>query len=166
MFNIRPNKETISEMKTYLEPKMKLQFKKFLPNAQAPLRATEGAAGYDLFAATEEVKMELTGPIVTYSTGIGVKIPNGYVGLIAPRSSIATKTTLALANSVGVIDSDFSGVITFKFRNLNIGSGKKYKVGDRIGQLLVVPVEEVEFEEVEELPETVRGSGGYGSTGD
>ena len=145
--------------------KLKLRFKKFLPNAQMPLRATDGAAGYDLFAATEEVKSEITGPMVEYNTGVGVKIPEGYVGIIAPRSSVATKTTLMLANSVGIIDSDYTGEISFKFRQVNPAFAKKYKVGERIGQLLVVPVMELELEEVDELPETKRGSGSYGSTG-
>lgn len=162
MFSFVSKEKQIEEE---MNKKVKLQFKKFLPNAQEPLRASKGAAAYDLFAATETIKNEITGPMVEYDTGIGVKIPDGYVGLIAPRSSIAVNTTLMLANSVGVIDSDYTGSISFKFRQINPNFGKKYKVGDRIGQLMIIPVMELELEEVKELPQTERGSGSYGSTG-
>lgn len=105
---------------------------------------------------------------VVCHTGISVEIPKGYVGLLFPRSSVSAKP-LSLANSVGVLDQDYRGEIIFKFRftgNSNIQWEKNaYKVGERIGQLLVLPSPQVELEEVDELEETKRGKGGYGSTG-
>lgn len=146
-------------------PKLKVQFKKFSDKAQTPVKGSKGAAAYDMFATRVEHVNEMTGPLVIYGTSIGVKIPEGYVGIIAPRSSISTHTTLCLTNSIGVIDSDYVGEIIFKFRNTNSTFGKKYNVGDRIGQLMIVPVMELELVEVKELPQTERGEGGYGSTG-
>ena len=94
---------------------------------------------------------------------LAVEIPPGYVGLFFPRSSIC-KTGLSMANSVGVIDSDFRGSISLVFYK-NTQCIVPYFPGDRIGQLMIVPIPEVEYVEVEELSETERGAGGYGSTG-
>lgn len=168
MFKFRPNKESTEEMKNYLETTMEpvnVRVKKTLPNAVLPIAGTKGAAGFDLTAATETFKPELTGPIFEYDTGLSFEIPPGYVGLVFPRSSITTKSTLMLGNAVGVIDSDYRGTVKFQFRNVNNMAGKKYKVGDRIGQIIIMPYPAVNFEEVSELSNTDRGEGGFGSTG-
>lgn len=144
---------------------MNIKFKKLHINAVSPTNSTEGAAGADLTAVSEKIDLGLTGITVTYDTGIAVEIPKGYVGLLFPRSSITKNTTLSLGNSVGVIDSDYRGSIQFKFRETAVGHGKKYKVGDKVGQLVIIPIPQVNFEETSELSETTRGSGGFGSTG-
>ena len=143
-----------------------IKIKKLNEKAQLPKQATDGSAGYDLVACTEEkVKLLKDVPYIKYGTGLAIQIPKGYVGLLFPRSSISTTKTLALGNSVGVLDSDYTGEVSFVFKDLGRGSGIKYTVGDRIGQLVVVPLLQVSFEEVESLEETKRGDGGWGSTG-
>jgi dUTP pyrophosphatase len=139
---------------------MKVKIKKMHTNAVVPKYAKPGDAGLDLTAISEEWNEGNT--MVTYGTGLAVEIPEGYVGLLFPRSSVS-KTTLNLANSVGVIDSGYRGEIMFKFRYLE--EGMTYDVGDRIGQLIIMPYPQVEFEEVEDLSFTERGEGGFGSTG-
>lgn len=123
--------------------------------ARVPFKATVGAAGFDLTAVTIEYCYSYT----EYDTGIAVAIPEGYVGLVFPRSSISKKYQMSLANSVGVIDSDYRGTIKLRFREPADG----YEVGDRIGQLVIVPIPQVTFEEGY-LDETNRGHGGFGST--
>jgi dUTP pyrophosphatase len=139
---------------------MKVKIKKMHANAVIPKYAKPGDAGLDLTATSEEWNEGNT--MVTYGTGLAVEIPEGYVGLVFPRSSVS-KTTLNLTNSVGVIDSGYRGEIMFKFRYLE--EGMIYDVGDRIGQLIIMPYPQVEFEEVEDLSSTERGEGGFGSTG-
>lgn len=139
---------------------MKVKIKKIDANAVIPKYAKPGDAGLDLTATSEEWNDDNT--MVTYGTGLAVEIPEGYVGLVFPRSSVS-KTTLNLTNSVGVIDSGYRGEIMFKFRYLE--EGMIYDVGDRIGQLIIIPYPQVEFEEVEDLSSTERGEGGFGSTG-
>lgn len=141
-----------------------LKIKKLNQNAVVPKYATDSAAGMDLTATSE--KFFADGPVsyIEYGTGLSVEIPEGYVGLLFPRSSISSGTSLSLANSVGVIDSDYRGEIKFRFRNLMFGSGRKYNIGDRIGQLIILPYPKFEVEEVDELNDTDRGSGGFGST--
>lgn len=141
---------------------MQVKVKKLLPNAVLPQRMTDGAAGFDLTAATQKFRQEYTGPVFEYDTGLAFEIPPGHVGLLFPRSSVTTKTSLSLGNCVGVLDSDYRGPVKFQFRNT--GPGKKYEVGDRIGQIIVLPIPEVEFLEGE-LSDSVRGEGGHGSTG-
>ncbi len=139
---------------------MKIRFKKLHPDAILPIRATDGAAGFDLTAVT--CKYGDNGKVF-YDTGIAVKIPTGYVGLVFERSSVH-KTGLSLCNAVGVIEADYWGSIQFVFR-INCGSCSPYQVGDRIGQIVFVPIPAVELVESDELSETARGAGGYGSTG-
>jgi dUTP pyrophosphatase len=139
---------------------MKVKIKKMHANAVIPKYAKPGDAGLDLTATSEEWNEDKS--MVTYRTGLAVEIPEGYVGLVFPRSSVS-KTTLNLTNSVGVIDSGYRGEIMFKFRYLE--EGMIYDVGDRIGQLIIMPYPQVEFEEVEDLSSTERGEGGFGSTG-
>lgn len=138
--------------------KLKIKFKKLNQNAVIPKQGTAGAAGFDLTA----VSIEETDQFVKYYTGIAVQIPAGYFGMLVPRSSVVN-TGLLMGNSVGIIDSDYVGELSAVFY---LRSGcKVYNVGDRIGQLVIVPIPEVEFVEAEELSETERGAGGYGSTG-
>ena len=139
--------------------KLKIKFKKLNPNAVMPKQGTAGAAGFDLTA----VSLKVTETTLKYDTGIAVEIPPGYVGLVFPRSSVC-KTGLSLANGVGVIDQDFRGSISLVFYK-GAELIEAYSYGDRIGQLLIVPIPAVEFMEVDELSETERGAGGYGSTG-
>lgn len=144
---------------------LNVKVKKVLSNAVMPIQASLDAAGYDLTAAAEKFRPELTGPIWEYDTGLAFEIPKGQVGLVFPRSSVTTKTTLSLGNCVGVIDSDYRGTIKFQFRNVGMSGGKKYNVGDRIGQIIIIPIPTVSFEEVQELEDSSRGTGGFGSTG-
>lgn len=139
---------------------MKVKIKKMHVNAVIPRYAKPGDAGLDLTATSEEWNEDKS--MVTYGTGLAVEIPEGYVGLVFPRSSVS-KTTLNLTNSVGVIDSGYRGEIMFKFRYLE--EGMVYDIGDRVGQLIIMPYPQVEFEEVEDLSSTERGEGGFGSTG-
>lgn len=139
---------------------MKVKIKKLHQDGVIPSYAKPGDAGLDLVAISETWNDDNT--MVTYDTGLAVEIPEGYVGLLFPRSSIS-KTDLALANSVGVIDSGYRGPIMLKFRYLE--EGFVYDVGDRVAQLLIIPYPSIEFEEVEELSNTDRGEGGFGSTG-
>ena len=137
---------------------MKIKMKKLHPDAVIPRYAKAGDAGLDLTA----VEIIADGSLLTYKTGLAVEIPNGYVGLLFPRSSVY-KTGQTLTNCVGVIDSGYRGEIMMKFSFSP--QGLEYEVGDRVGQLLIMPYPKVEFVEVDELSETSRGSGGYGSTG-
>ena len=137
---------------------MILKFKKLHEDAIIPSYAKPGDAGLDLTAVTESWNLD----IVTYGTGLAVEIPEGFVGLLTPRSSVYT-TDLILANSVGVIDSGYRGEIMFKYRSLD--SGLQYYIKDRVGQLLLVPIPLIKTLEVDELSSTDRGEGGFGSTG-
>jgi len=120
---------------------MIINVKKFAPNAVLPIRAHDTDAGFDLTATS----VDATPNIITYGTGLGFQIPKGYVGLIFPRSSIC-KTRLMLSNAVGVIDSGYRGEVKFKFRILsNTDNGFRYEIGDRIGQLIIMPYPEVEY---------------------
>lgn len=136
---------------------MQVKIKRLNDKAIVPTKAHATDAGYDLYASSCHYENGL----VCYGTGIAVEIPQGYVGLVFPRSSIAN-THLALSNSVGVIDSGYRGEIKAKFRK---GGTRGYNVGDRIAQLIIMPYPEVTFEEVEELSDSDRGTGGYGSSG-
>jgi dUTP pyrophosphatase len=150
---------------------MKVKIKKLHSKAVVPSYAKSGDAGMDLTAVSKS--FDDYGNIV-YGTGLAFEIPEGYVGLIFPRSS-NSKKDLLLSNSVGVIDSGYRGEVTFKFKVSNLdyyGADvmyykgiQDYKVGDRIGQIIILPYPKIEFIEVDELSETERGSGGYGSTG-
>ena len=143
---------------------MQIRFKKLHHAAVMPKRATDGAAGFDLTAVSVKYG---DGGKVFYDTGIAVEIPAGYVGLLFQRSSVY-KTGLSLCNAVGVCDADYRGSISFVFRITGFGKDQgvtPYKVGDRIGQIVFVPIPEVELVEADRLSETARGTGGYGSTG-
>lgn len=139
---------------------MEVKIKKLVKDAIIPTYAKDGDAGMDLTATS--VWRDEDGNIC-YGTGIAMEIPKGYVGLVFPRSSNAKKD-LILTNSVGVIDSGYRGQITFKFKSC-IGTDNIYNLGDRVGQIIIMPFPSIEFVEVEELSETERGVGSYGSSG-
>lgn len=139
---------------------MIVKFKKLSPLAVIPRYSKPGDAGMDLTATS---KIDNTTFQCTYGTGISVEIPEGYVGLVFPRSSIRN-TELILSNSVGVIDSGYRGEIQATFIKTNGLESWDYKIGDRIAQLIIIPYPQIEFEEVEELSQTDRGTGGFGST--
>lgn len=146
--------------------RFEVKVKRLHPKAVIPKYAKDGDAGMDL-VATEIISN--TTFDVTYGTGIAMEIPKGYVGLVFPRSSIR-KTDLSLTNCVGVIDSGYRGEIQATFKKV---FGKNdvrldeldYKVGDRIAQIMIIPYPSVNFVEVDELSQTDRGEGGFGSTG-
>ena len=143
---------------------MKVKIKKVHPNAVIPSYAKNGDAGMDLVATS--IIDETLGSI-TYGLGIALEIPEGFVGLVFPRSSIR-KTNLQLSNSVGVIDSGYRGELqaTFnKVQGIDNVERESYKVGDRVCQVMIIPHPTIEFNEVNELSNTERGEGGFGSTG-
>jgi dUTP pyrophosphatase len=143
---------------------MKVNIKKIHPDAVVPSYAKNGDAGLDLVATT--IIGETLGSI-TYGLGIALEIPEGFVGLVFPRSSIR-KTNLQLSNSVGVIDSGYRGELqaTFnKVQGIDNVERENYKVGDRVCQIIIIPFPPIEFNEVNELSNTERGEGGFGSTG-
>lgn len=139
---------------------MRVRFKKLSEKAVTPQYAKPGDAGMDM-VATSMVKGEV---FYEYGTEIAVEIPEGYVGLLFPRSSIS-KTKQILANHVGVVDSGYRGEIKFRFKKLSWDNGEVYNVGDKIGQLIIIPYPTIELEEVSELSETYRGDSGFGSSG-
>ena len=145
---------------------MKVNVKKLDGNAVVPTYAKHGDAGMDLTAISKEYDEHGN---VCYGTGLAFEIPNGFAGFLFPRSS-NTKKDLILGNSVGVIDSGYRGEVIFKFRELlpserDIEFGaREYEIGDRIGQIVIMPVPQIEFNVVDELSTTDRGVGGFGST--
>jgi dUTP pyrophosphatase len=140
---------------------MKIKIKKLHNDAVIPTYSKVGDAGMDLVAITEGYIDEHNN--VCYDTGLAFEIPENYVGLLFPRSSNCKKGLL-LSNSVGILDSGYRGSVSFKYKLLNSEIGL-YKKGDRIGQILILPYPNIKFEEVDELTETERGNGGFGSTG-
>lgn len=139
---------------------MEVKFKKLIPRAVAPSYSKPGDAGMDLTA----LGVERTPGYIEYNTYIAVEIPEGHVGLLFPRSSVS-KTPLFLANSVGVIDSNYRGPIKLRFKHTGEHNGETYKSGDRVGQLVIMPIPTIELKEVGDLSETNRGDGGFGSSG-
>ncbi len=138
---------------------MKVKIKKLHPQAVIPSYAKAGDAGMDLYAT--EQKWDDYGNFV-FHTGLAMEIPEGHVGLLFPRSSIS-KTPHSLRNSVGVIDSGYRGEIMVKFAGNSTPTS--YKVGDRVAQIIIMPFPSVEFQEVQDLSASDRGTGGFGSTG-
>lgn len=138
---------------------MILKYKKLAPNASAPKRAHATDAGFDLIP----VRVVHAGPMVECSFGLALEIPEGYVGMIFPRSSIY-KTGWRLSNCVGIIDSGYLGEIKAFFDVLD-NEQEGYKAGERCCQLVLVKIPEVELVESDELTPSERGMGGFGSTG-
>lgn len=145
--------------------KMEIRIKKLVPDAVVPKKAHAGDAGFDLVAVSRSVDED--GNIV-YGTGLAFEIPEGHVGLVFPRSSIAKKN-LILTNCVGVIDSGYRGEVMAKFKLIDPLVRHEeyhwYEIGERICQMVVMKLPDVDVVEVDELSDTDRGAGGYGSTG-
>lgn len=140
---------------------MQVQVQLLHPNAKLPARASEGAAGFDLCAVAVDGLAMSDKYLYTYHTGLAVKVPDGYVGLLFARSSVS-KTGAILANCVGVLDPDYRGEIALKFYH---SDEAPYPEGARVGQLVILPAPAVEFQAVDTLDTTRRGAGGFGSTG-
>jgi dUTP pyrophosphatase len=145
----------------YNNNKMKVGIKRLHENAIIPKYAKAGDAGLDL-TAVEIINDE--GFQVTYKTGLAFEIPLGYVGLLFPRSSVRNYQ-LDLSNCVGIVDSGYRGEIQFTFNKLAGIPSKRYEVGDRVGQLIIMPYPSIELVELDALTETERGENGFGSTG-
>lgn len=144
-----------------------INIKKTDENAKIPTYGSEFAAGADLYAVihNEENKVEiLPGETAFIDTGIIMEIPNGYVGLVYARSGLSCKQGLAPANKVGVIDSDYRGNIMVALYNQS-NEVRTVSEGDRIAQIIIQPVEQFGFKVKENLSDTVRGNGGFGSSG-
>ncbi len=141
-----------------------LKIKKLDQNATVPVYSSEFAAGADLYACEDVTVVIPAGKTVLVHTGIAMAIPEGYVGLVFARSGLATKRGLAPANKVGVIDSDYRGEIMVALHN-HSDEDKEIESGERIAQIAFVPFMSAKFELADELDATVRGEGGFGSTG-
>ena len=143
---------------------MKLNFKKLDPMAKMPTYGSEFSAGADLYAVTDGEVTIAPAETKFIRTGIAMEIPVGMVGLIYARSGLACKKGLAPANKVGVIDSDYRGEIMVALHNHGT-EPQVIATGERIAQMVIAPFYTAEYVEVEELSDTVRGAGGFGSTG-
>ncbi len=141
---------------------VRIRFKKLDENAQVPTYGSLAAAGADLYAL-EGADLQ-PGQSVLIHTGIALEIPEGYAGLIYARSGLATKRGLAPANKVGVIDADYRGEIMVCLYNHST-QPQRVDAGERVAQLVVTPFLRVDFEEADDLSDTHRGAGGFGSTG-
>ena len=150
---------------------LEVKIKKLHKDAVTPKYETVGSAGMDLTAVSKEYDKYGN---ICYDTGLAFEIPENHVGLIFPRSSLSKKD-LSLANHVGVIDADYRGSISFKFKPTlrkstwsggvyEVDTVCEYDIGDRVAQIVILPYPKVSFVEVEELSETERGDGGFGST--
>ena len=143
---------------------MKISVKKLRADAKLPTAGSAAAAGYDLYACLDapvEIPPHENRKI---GTGLAMAIPEGYFGAVFARSGLASKQSLRPANCVGVCDSDYRGEYIVALHN-DGESARTVCPGDRIAQLVVLPCPAVEFEEADELTETARGAGGFGSTG-
>ena len=143
---------------------MKVNFKKLDERAKMPTYGSPYAAGADLYAVTDGQVTIAPGETKFIGTGIAVELPEGTVGLVYARSGMACKRGLAPANKVGVIDCDYRGEIKVALHNHGT-EAQTFGAGERIAQMVVAPYIPVEYEEVDELSDTVRGAGGFGSTG-
>ena len=144
---------------------MEVKFKKLSDKAVVPTKAHSSDAGFDLTATRVTSEVNECGQFVlVYHTDLAMEIPDGYVGLVFPRSSISKKS-LYQTNAVGVIDSNYRGEIMVKYKNTTGDSiPAVYNLGDKIAQLIIMPYPTIEFVETEELSETDRGEEGFGST--
>lgn len=157
-------KSDVESVSTKYRQNVFVKIKKLTEDAVVPSYANDGDACFDLVATSVEV----TDSYIEYGTGLAMELQFGTVGLIYPRSSIS-KTDLVLANGTGVIDSGYRGEIKFRFKNVSKGkkqdSGVVYKVGDRVGQMMILPLPNAHFELTDELNDSKRGQGGFGSSG-
>lgn len=141
---------------------IKVHVKRYFEDSKLPTRADSGSAGWDLYAY-EDADI-LPGNTQMIASGIAVAIPNGYFGAIYNRSGLSTKHGIRLANCTAVIDSSYRGMVGIPLHN---DTDRLYKVakGDRVAQMIIQPVPEVKWEEVDELDDTERSSGGFGHSG-
>ncbi|MCU4671972.1 dUTP diphosphatase [Microbacterium fluvii] len=131
--------------------------------SDAPVYAHPGDAGADLVAA-EAVRLE-PGRRALVGTGVRIALPDGYVAFVVPRSGLAAKHGITIVNSPGTVDAGYRGEIKVSLLNTDLDEAFEVNVGDRIAQLIVMPVPRARFVPVEELPDSARGEGGFGSTG-
>ena len=143
---------------------MKINIKKLTETAKLPERGSAYAAGYDLFADLKEAVEIAPKQTLMINTGVAMEIPEGYWGGIFARSGLSTKEGLRPANCVGVVDADYRGPICVALHN-DSEVVRTVVPGQKVAQMVIVPFLAVEFEEVAELSDTVRGAGGFGSTG-
>lgn len=156
---------------------MEIKIKKLHPDAIIPKYATPGAACFDLHALAAKTTPLFPGEKLTFRTGLAFEIPSDHVMLVFSRSGHGFKSDIRLANCVGVIDSDYRGEVAVKLVSDDQTFGRslfgafedksilQFSPGDRIAQAMIIPVQQVSFLEVDELSETERGTGGFGSTG-
>ena len=140
-----------------------LEFVRLTPAARAPARAHDSDAGYDLHAA--EPATLAPGERASVGTGIAIAIPDGHAGLVLPRSGLALKHGIALVNAPGLIDAGYRGEVRVLLLNTDREQSFDVEAGDRIAQLVIVAHAAPELVEVEQLTESVRGAGGFGSSG-
>ena len=140
---------------------MLIKVKKLNPLAILPTKAHSTDAGFDLHAVSKNYDDDGN---VVYGCGLAFEIPEGYMGLVFPRSSNAKKS-LILSNSVGVIDSGYRGEVTAKFKSISPLHEREYQIGERFAQIIFLPIPNVELEITDELSDSERGTGGYGSSG-
>ena len=143
---------------------MKIAVKKLVPDAHLPSYGSEFSAGADLYAVCEEPVFIAPGETKLVHTGLAMEIPEGCGGFLYARSGLAVKSGLAPANKVGVIDADYRGEVMVALYN-HSSEIRTVSSGDRIAQLVIAPFLKGEFFEAEELCDSVRGTGGFGSTG-
>ena len=173
-----PDADYIEQEQKTIAPNVTVKFKKLRPDAVEPIKAHPTDAGFDLTATSRVV--DNLGNVV-YGFGLAFEIPVGYVGLLCPRSSICDPD-LTMTGSIGIIDCDYRGEVTMKFRPAPILQAESrrgadlgfaylkdaptlYQPGERIGQLIIIPIPSISFIESDTLSETDRGTGGYGSSG-
>ena len=144
---------------------MEIMIKKLKENAIIPTHGSEYAAGYDLYSTNVSPVLICPGETKKFETGIAMAIPEGYFGAVYARSGMGCDRNLRPANCVGVIDSDYRGDITVALYNDN-PSPHLIDPGTKIAQIVIQKCENISFSEVNELPETVRGENGFGSTGE
>jgi dUTP pyrophosphatase len=160
-------KISIDELRALLFPPVKIRVLRTAENAKIPVRATSGSSGYDLYAIKPITIYPAPGNHLVIPTGLEVAIPYGYELQIRAKSGLAAKAALTTANGIGTIDSDYRGSLGVIM--INLGQHEyEFNVGDKVAQVVCCKVEEIDWEEVkskDELGNTSRGSGGYGSTG-
>lgn len=145
------------------QPGVPVAIRRFDPQVPVPSYAHPGDAGADL-TTTVDVRIE-PGERVLVPTGVGIALPEGYVGLVHPRSGLAAKHGLSIVNAPGTVDAGYRGEIMVALVNLDPRDAVVLRRGDRVAQLVIQQVERATFVEVDELPASVRGAGGHGSTG-
>lgn len=141
-----------------------VRFQKLDERAVTPAYGSAAAAGADLYAVTDAPITIGAGQTVLVHTGLAVEIPEGFVGLVCARSGLATKQGLAPANKVGVIDADYRGEVMVALHN-HSGEARTIESGERVAQLVLVPYLTAAYQQADSLTDTVRGDGGFGSTG-